>query len=224
MSKNPSISDVFSRVFSRALNDIRISLPGIVESYDSTQQKVNVTPAIKEAREDETLGDVSEALPVITDVPVIFPGAGVFRLTFPISAGDTGLIVFSSRSLEDWLSLGGTVEPADKRRFSLTDAVFIPGLRPFSDPLASPPDDALTIGVEGGAQGYFKTAEINLGSDTPAELQFVALADKVLTELTALVNAFNAHVHASPAGPTAVPSVLKSAPSSVAGSVVKAKV
>jgi hypothetical protein len=223
MSKNPSISDVFSRVFSRALNDIRISLPGIVESYDSSTQKVNVSPAVKETRETET-GDVTEALPVITDVPVIFPGAGIYRLTFPISAGDTGLIVFSSRSLEDWLSLGGTVEPADKRRFSLTDAVFIPGLRPFSSPLASPPDDALTIGVEGGAQGYFKTAEINLGSDTPAELQFIALADKVLTELTALVNAFNAHVHASPAGPTAVPSVLKSAPSSVAGSVVKAKV
>jgi hypothetical protein len=223
MSQKPSISDIFSRVFSRALNDIRISLPGIVESYDSTQQKVNVSPAIKETRETET-GEETEALPVITNVPVIFPGAGVFRLTFPISAGDTGLIVFSSRSLEDWLSLGGTVEPADKRRFSLTDAVFIPGLRPFSDPLTSPPDDALTIGVEGGAQGYFKTAEINLGSDTPAELQFIALADKVLTELTALVNAFNAHVHASPAGPTAVPSVLKSAPSSVAGSVVKAKV
>ena len=56
-----------------------------------------------------------------------FPGAGGYRITFPVAEGDTGLLLFAESSLDKWLVSGGTVDPEDDRRHDLTDAVFLPG-------------------------------------------------------------------------------------------------
>lgn len=58
-------------------------------------------------------------------------------LALPVAVGDTGLLIFSDRSLDVWLATGGIVDPGDDRRHALSDAVFVPGLRPFSSPLVT---------------------------------------------------------------------------------------
>jgi len=60
-------------------------------------------------------------------------------LVTPVAVGDTGLLVFCDGSLDVWLSKGGLVDPLDDRHHALSDAVFIPGLRPFSNPVSVPP-------------------------------------------------------------------------------------
>jgi hypothetical protein len=60
-------------------------------------------------------------------------------LVVPVEVGDTGLLVFADDSLDIWLSKGGLVDPLDDRHHALSDAVFIPGLRPFSNPISVPP-------------------------------------------------------------------------------------
>src|SRR5206468_2774529 len=46
-------------------------------------------------------------LPPLLDVPVIFPGGGGVTMTFPVKAGDEGLVLLASRCIDAWWKLGG---------------------------------------------------------------------------------------------------------------------
>jgi hypothetical protein len=137
MSNTPTLSEVLRTAIAAQQTTVFTALPAQVESYDSTKQKAIVQPLLKRGYQDEADERQVESLPAISDVPVIFPGAGEISITWPIAAGATGLLVFTSGSLDKWKSKGGEVDPGDDRRNTLSDAVFIPGLRPFSAPVES---------------------------------------------------------------------------------------
>jgi hypothetical protein len=174
---SPSLAEVLRRARSRAVQDVRVGLPGVVVAYDSATQLADVKPQISDTFEEED-GTVSNiAIPVIVNVPVIFPAGGGMRITFPVRTGDTVWLMFSDRSLDAWLSAGGDTAPADLRRHHLSDAVAIPGLHPNN-----------------AAWSDADTSVITLGSDSGAA-EFVATAERVLTELNKIRTAFNAHTH-----------------------------
>ena len=80
--------------------------------------------------------------------PVLFPQGGGYSITFPLESGDPVKLSVAARSLDEWLTDGGTdVEPADPRRFDLEDAIVEPGIRSFAQALA---DDRLDGGGVGG--------------------------------------------------------------------------
>jgi hypothetical protein len=157
---------------------VHVARPGVVQSYDPIRQVVDVKPQIQE---QHSAGGTFEnvPLPVVCSVPVVFPGAAGFRITFPIAAGTTGLLVFLDRSRDAWQSGGGDTSPDDARRHHLTDAVFFPGLHPNNAAWSDADASAITIGSDLG------TAD------------FVATANRVLEELTKLKNAFDGHTHAA---------------------------
>lgn len=64
----------------------------------------------------------SAPLPLLTDVPVIFPRGGGCTITFPVKAGDECLVVFSDRFIDFWWQNGGIQEPVDPRQHDLSDA------------------------------------------------------------------------------------------------------
>jgi hypothetical protein len=220
-SRSPTQAEVLSLALSRALAEVRLVLPAQVERYDPAKQLADVQPLLMEPHEDEEGNRLAEQLPVITNVPVRFPGAGGFALTFPVARGDTGYLVFCHQSLDVWLAKGGIVDPGLDHRFSLADAVFEPGLRPFSAPLADAPTDRACLGAPGGVGVNVDQNEVRLGGNTGVQL--VALANLVLDRLTAIVNTFNAHTHATAMGPSGPPTPTASAPAAVASSNVKAK-
>ena len=123
-----SFEDIFTRLFKHGLNSsIYTSLPAEVISTDTyeSEQTVDVKPLINKVYED----GVILALPAILAVPVVLPGAGNGVLTFPVKVGDTVLIVFSMRSLDEWLEGDGTSRtPVDVRTHYHNDAIAIPGL------------------------------------------------------------------------------------------------
>jgi hypothetical protein len=140
-----------------------------VESYDSATQKISAQPLIKRGYTDETGERIAERLPIITGVPVVFPGGGGYRVTFPIAKGDTVLLIFSEASLDKWLAHGGDVDPNDDRRHTLSDAIAIPGLRDFAHALDSAPTDCATIGSDSGAVIEMRTADIRIGGGSGHE-------------------------------------------------------
>ncbi|MGN6108539.1 MAG: Gp138 family membrane-puncturing spike protein [Kofleriaceae bacterium] len=148
-SQSPSWAEVLSGAIDTALQEVFVAMPGRVESFDAATQRASVQPLVRRAYYDAELDEtVNERHPVIPDVPICFPGAGDWRLTFPIVKGDTVLLVFASCSLDRWLSRGGEVDPEDDRRHSLSDAVAIPGLYSFggtSKPSTPVPSDAMTF-------------------------------------------------------------------------------
>ena len=151
------------------LEQLHTSLPGRIESYDAATQKANVKPLLKVPNLDEN-GETSYlSIPVITDVPVVFPGANGFRCTFPMTKGDTVLIMFSESSLDSWLSTGKESEPNAGTRHDISDAFILPGLNPFSSPLSNAPTTTMSLGADSGVTIEFSETAIKIGSGTSFE-------------------------------------------------------
>ena len=179
MSIQKSLVDTLDAFIQRRLAQVNVSIPGRVQSYNASQQSATVQPLIQEAyiKEDGTRG--VRDLPIIQAVPVAFPGAGSYGFTFPLTKGDTVMLLFSQASIDKWRKQGGKVDPLDDSRHDLSDAIAIPGLRSFSEATDQVADAAVLYGPE-----------VRLGSKDASEL--IALK----SDVQRLSDAFDAHVHA----------------------------
>lgn len=173
---NPTLADAIRRAVDLAVADVHVAIPGRVERVDLAKALVDVKPLVKDRYEEDGVAK-SQSVPVVTNVPLVFPGAGGMRISFPVAKGDTVLLVFSERSLDSWLVRGGEVDPLDDRRHSLSDAVAIPGLHDFAHPWKGISSSAVTIGKDGETQH-------------PA-----GLGDKIRAELDAIWSAIYGHAH-----------------------------
>ena len=140
MTSPVSLADAVRQAVLYQLGNIHTSLPAAIVEYDYEKQKASVQPLLNKSWADGT----ETPMPILNDVPVIFPRAGGGSLTFPVRPGDTCLLVFIERSTDLWKTQGGQVTPDDNRKLDLSDAVAIPGLFPFSESsLADNNDDML---------------------------------------------------------------------------------
>lgn len=111
----------------------------VVNVYMNTAGKamtVDLQPTVmaKQRAEDGTVQDVK--LPLLVDVPVIFPGGGGFVVTFPIKPGDEALAIFGNRCIDSWWQSGGIQTQAEIRMHDLSDAFCLVG--PRSQPKVIP--------------------------------------------------------------------------------------
>lgn len=122
--------------------------PGeIVEFFPDTQTAI-VQPLTRKyhryENEDGTVAVVTKDLPIIERVPVQFPQAGDFHMTFPVKPGDECYIAYAQRTFDNWLEQGGIQDPSSRSLLhTINGAVAILGIS--SDPRKIPnfnPDDA----------------------------------------------------------------------------------
>lgn len=214
-SANPSEHEVLLEAIRSQVARVHTALPGVVVSYDEATQTASVRPAFKFAYRDATDGTVKRYTPpAIPKVPVAFPGGGDFSITWPLAAGDSVLLVFSERSLDEWRQVAGSGhEPGDLRRFDLSDAIAYPGLRSPADPIPA-------AGYAAGVMVH-RADELRLGSSLATS--FVALADLVLAELNALRAEIILHTHATGIGPTGPAIGVGASSNAVAATKVKAE-
>ncbi|MDI6537158.1 Gp138 family membrane-puncturing spike protein [Pantoea ananatis] len=116
-----------SQLYNTIFSMLRVSLPGIVQSFDPATCTCMVQPAIAGQGVDAKGQIRSAPLPLLTDVPVIFPRGGGCTITFPVKAGDECLVIFSDRCIDFWWQNGGVQEPVDQRQHDLSDAFAIVG-------------------------------------------------------------------------------------------------
>jgi hypothetical protein len=183
MSRTPTMAEVLREAIAASLEDVHTAIPGRVTRYDVGKQQADVQPLIKVAYLDESGERVAALLPTVRNCPVMFPGGAGLTITYPIAAGDTGLLIFSEASLDKWLSgSGDEVEPDIDLRHHLTDGIFIPGVRPFGGggPRSTDPGSTICIGVDGGT------------------FEGIPIASRLAT-------LFNNHVHGGPGTPPTVP-------------------
>lgn len=133
-NKNPSLATLASTIkkgIMEATKGLHTSMPGIVESFDPVTQLASVQPAIRRifvARDGDTEILTPTDLPLLINVPVIFPRGGGFSLTFRVVKGDECLLNFCERSIDNWHETGAVKIPGAKRFHSLSDAVAMVGL------------------------------------------------------------------------------------------------
>jgi hypothetical protein len=187
----PETLDLILRNFSR---DLHVSLPGVVQSFDPATRSVTVVPALtRSVPQGDDLPPVVETLPAIPDVPVKYESGGGYFFTYPLAAGDEGMIVFADFDLGQWYANGGTgVNPGDQRTHSLASAWFVPGVVSMAKGIAGYSQTALRIGKSGAVMIEIDSAgtKVAIGA-TPSAALAVAMAGLVATQLTALKIAIN---------------------------------
>jgi hypothetical protein len=175
-----TLAQVLKEAISAQLYDLHVCLPARVEKYDAAKQRADIQPLLKKRYKAE---EVETELPLITAVPVQWPsaaGGGSF-LHLPLKKGDLGMAIFCERSLDGWLQGGGqAVGPQDPRHHDLSDAIFLPGVRPFGSPLAgADPDNAV---LQNG-QMRIEISPDGKISIAGASEEFLTIVDSVLDHL-----------------------------------------
>lgn len=167
--RSPSDEEVIRRNNDALSAKIRVAIPAEVISFDETLQTVSVQPLIQEkiiSRADGTV--VWTPLPVINDVPVLFPQAGEFILTMPIQAGDVVQLLVNDLCIDAWFESGGQQNWMDRRRHDLSDAVALPGLnaKPQAQAITDFQTDAAELRTKDRTQFVrLETDEIKIQSD-----------------------------------------------------------
>ncbi len=225
MTITPSEAEMIADAIESALIDVHVALPGKIQSYDPATQTATVELQLKRALPKGDGTYATEDLPVLENVPIQFPRTKLFAFTLPIAEGDFGLVVFSEMSLDQWRSKAGNTSPGDVGRHTLTGGVFQPGLMPNDEAIDDDIGSDLMIGEIGGVQVRVKpggVCHVVTGGSTTAD-SFVAMAGKVLSELTNLETNFNTHVHPTAAvGPPSIPVPITPPVAAVASSNLKA--
>lgn len=150
-------NEMYHTMAKDAATNLRVAMPGIIQSYDESSQTVTVQPAI---RENVRLnGNVTDTeMPLLVDVPVYFPSGGGYSLTFPVVAGDECLVVFADSCIDAWWQSGGVQGQLDKRRHDLSDGFAFVGFKSQSN--AVPAGSGTTL------QGGLGSINLNSGSIT----------------------------------------------------------
>ena len=120
----PSLKTAVEIAVYSILGGVHTALPGTIESYDYATCTASVKPSVQRRYSDGTVVD----LPIISQVPVVWPRSSAGSISFPLNRGDGVLLVFAEQSLDEWLSIGAGVAPDDDRRNHISDAVAIPGM------------------------------------------------------------------------------------------------
>jgi len=185
---------------------IQTSVPGIIQSFNPDDMTCTVQPAISGQVRDETGALTGVELPLLVDCPVQFPSGGGCTLTFPVTADDECLVVFSSRCIDAWWQSGGIQAQPELRMHDLSDGFALLGFRSVprvidgisgtaaqlrtDDGAAFVEVDSVThtINITTSAQVNLTAPVINLAAAGQTLLKFVTSAFQTL---------FNGHTHAS---------------------------
>jgi hypothetical protein len=181
------LDEIIRQAISAAMLDMHTWLPAQVTKVLSTGF-VNVQPLLKRTYSDGT----TVSLPELQNVMIAVPSGADWWIKPPVAVGDTGIALFCERSLDIWQVSGGNVDPEDPRHHDLSDAVFIPGLRPADDVFPSADPNGLPYNADdmilrnGNAQmilqaiGHFRISNLNGG---------VELLSALVSLLTTLIAA-----------------------------------
>ena len=190
MSRNdtPTLLDVIDLSVRRHLDGLFTAFPARVKEYSVATQKCDADPQIHHTFIGADGERISEVMPRLTDVPVMFPRGGGFGVTFPIQTGDYVLIVVSQFSLGLWLTNAQKGDPGNLTQYSLAGAIALPGLYPDPNALVDLADATnMKLGSDEGMQITITDSQVQVGGSSDA----AALASKV----NELLTAYNAHTH-----------------------------
>lgn len=156
--------------------NIRCAIPAVVESYNPTQRTIVAQPTIMEVVNGDTGTSTNIPLPLLQDVPVVFPAAGGFQITFPINIGDECLIIFADRCIDGWWQNSGIQVQQDVRLHDLSDGFAIFG-----------PKSLPNLGT---------TSTTAMIIDGPGNVLIKGLDIVTIdSNLSSLITAYNSHTH-----------------------------
>lgn len=162
---------VIRDAFRDLAGELRVCMPASVQEYDPDTMLASVQPLLKRKFYSATSPVL---LPIINNVPVMHPRSGTAMIRLPIAKGDLVTLVFSDRSIEQWVQGAGEAKYTDDtRQHHLSDAYAIPGGYPKGKQKTAANPDALEIVLEPGTK-------VSIGNGTD---ELLAIAHASFTSL-----------------------------------------
>lgn len=116
-----SLLELQSKGTSRQINCHQV---GEIVSFDPATQTAEV-----QVKMSFLLNGEIKEYPLLLDCPCIILAGGQGSVTFPIQAGDSCLVLFNDRDMDNWYSSGQTMPPRTDRLHDFSDAIALVGLR-----------------------------------------------------------------------------------------------
>lgn len=203
------LTDVLNELAFSIEDRLYTSLPAVVIAYDSASQTASVKPVVKKVLWDQDDQPVYEEYPTIPGVPVCFPRGGGFFISFPVTAGDHVMLVFSKQSFADWRTTGELSEPRDKRLHGFGNAVAIPGVFPRAGKTKDASGTKAIFGRDDSEQQIsIDGANISLGKTGTVPVVLMPGFASFLGALNTFATAVNTFAVAA----TTLPAIISAAP------------
>lgn len=119
-------SQLYEDIIKKVGFNLRCCIPGIIQSYDSIHNTATIQPAIREeiVNEDNTVQYMN--LPILVNVPIIFPSCSIGSIKMLLKQGDECLVLFSDLSIDNFWKYANVQNPIEVRRHDLSDGIAIP--------------------------------------------------------------------------------------------------
>lgn len=124
-----SEGEIYRTIADDIKSGLHTALTGTVTAFHPATMTVDIQPNTKSMVRQPDGSIKPIPYPLLTGVPVSFPGGGGASLTFPIKPGDEALVTFASRSTDSWVQSGGEQNPMDARTQDLSDGIAHVGVR-----------------------------------------------------------------------------------------------
>lgn len=166
MTDNRCVTSMDQKIeidFWRNAMRLNTSIPAIINAFDLATQTVSATPGIRAkyiSPDSDPKNPTVEYIqyPMITNIPLaIIRGAGV-RFTYPIIPGTPCTLIFSQRSIDNFILEGEVANPVEGnnpmtsiiRCMDMTDAMCFPGILTTKDVVENYANDAIEIRSDDG--------------------------------------------------------------------------
>lgn len=192
MKREERVEDLYATIryaLEGLRSEIQTSTPAIIQSFDPIKRTCTAQPTIKSLLTGLDGKKQWVQLPVIVDIPVIFPSGGGYTLTFPIAQGDECLLIFASRCIDAWWYNGGIQNQDDVRFHDYSDGFALVGVNSVPNVIPSISTNSVQLRSNNGADFVeIKNDKINV----------VSTNEIVLTSPKITLNATNKIVLNSP--------------------------
>lgn len=147
-STQPQIAPDLKEYLDRRMRDVfsRVNCIGLgtIVSFDATKQTASINIVFKRVLKSvNPLPGVAQnsdqviSYPPLLNVPVIVLGGGAAHLTFPITAGDSCLLLIVDKDMDTWFETGQVTTPPTERNHDLSDAIALVGINNLQNPIAN---------------------------------------------------------------------------------------
>lgn len=135
----PTLASLVELLQKNIMSCLNCHQVGEIVSFNAAKQTAEISVKMTYVVNDKIM-----EYPLLLDCPCIVLGGGKGRITFPISAGDSCVVLFNDRDIDNWYASGQTMNPRTDRKHSFSDAIAIVGLHNNLNKIT----DYLTTGTE----------------------------------------------------------------------------
>ena len=131
----PTWADILESLRYGIFADLNCHEVGIIQEIDYDTQTASIKVAHQRIVENMSSTNERTDYPILKGVPLIVVGGGKGSLRFPIAVGDSCLLFFNDKDLDNWAVTGSIGPLASDRKHSFSDAIALVGLRSLAGPL-----------------------------------------------------------------------------------------